>query len=183
MAARRHCPALIFMPKKTKLPKVELKKKDYIVSVTRNRFKKNVRVMVQDNTFPAEHCLLSLEISGLTKVNVKNDTTLFNLMHYAIAHVIHERFPDSSEELHAYNDSFFTDMHTMSVNLIDELASGSRFTLLIPELNSHTEYEFKGKDLRDAWDKPREYLYEISGVQGKRIVSPKKQERSPVFLD
>ena len=171
------------MPKKTKLHKVELKKKDYIVSVTRDRFKKNIRIVVQDNTLPAEHCILSLEISGLTKTNVRNDTALFNLMHYAIAHVIHERFPDSSEELHAYNDSFFTDMHDMSVDLIDELASGSSFMLSIPELDSHTEYEFKGKDARDAWDKPREYLYEISGVEGKRVVSPKRQGRPPVFLD
>lgn len=171
------------MPKKTKLLKSNPKNKNYIVSVARDHFKKNIRIVVQDNALPAEHCILSFEISGLTKVNVKNDTTLFNLMHYAIAHVIHERFPDSSEELHAYNDSFFMDMHAMSVDLVDELASGSSFMLSIPELESHAKYNFKEKDARDVWDKPREYLYEISGVEGKRVVSPKRQGRSPVFLD
>lgn len=170
------------MPKKDKKNK-NAPKKYYLVSVSRNRFSKDIRVSVQDESLNDNEEQLTIEISGLTKENAKNDTALFNLLHYAVAHALHERFPDTLEELHAYNDGFFSDIHTMDIDFADEISAGHSLSFAIPELESYSHYEFKGKDKRDPWEKLREYRYEINRMEGERKLNLKKEGRPPVFLD
>jgi len=171
------------VPSKTKKNKPELPKKNYRVVVKRNRFKKDVRVFVEDDSLPHSQACLSLEIKGLTKENAKNDVALFNMLHYAIAHVLHERFPDSTEELNAYNDSFFADLFNVSFDLLNDVAPGDSLSFFIPEVDSYAEYNFSGKNAYDAWEKSPEYFYEIFGTEGKRVVTSKKSVKLPVFLD
>lgn len=171
------------MPSKTKKNKPESSKKNYFVVVERNRFKKNVRVSLQDDSLPHSQAHLSLEIKELTKENAKNDVALFNMLHYAIAHVLHERFPDSTEDLNAYNDSFFADLFNISFDLLNNVAPGDSLSFSIPEADSYTEYSFTGKNIYDAWEKSPEYYYEIFGTEGKRVITPKKSVKLPVFLD
>ena len=171
------------MPSKTKKNKPELPKKNYRVVVERNRFKNDVRVSVEDDSLPHSQTYLSLEIKGLTKDNAKNDIALFNLLHYTIAHVLHERFPDSNEELNAYNDSFFADLFGISFDLLNKILPGDNLSLSIPEVDSYAEYNFSGKNAYDAWEKSPEYFYEIFGTEGKRTVTSKRSVKLPVFLD
>jgi hypothetical protein len=171
------------MPSKTKKNKPESPKKTYSVVVSRNRFEKDVRVSVQDDSLPHSQAHLSLEIKGLTRANAKNDIMLFSMLHYAIAHVLHERFPDSTEDLNAYNDSFFADLFNVSFDLLNNVAPGDSLLFSIPEADSYTEYSFTGKNIYDAWEKSPEYYYEIFGTEGKRVVTSKRSVKLPVFLD
>ena len=176
------------MPSKTKKNKLKSSKKTYSVVVLRDRFKKDVRVSVQDDSLPHGEAHLSIEIKGLTKdnaqkANSKNEIMLFNMLHYAIAHALHERFPDSTEDLNAYNDSFFADLFNISFDLLNDVAPGDSLSLSIPEADSYAEYNFTGKSIYDAWEKSPEYYYEIFGTDGKRVVTSKKSVKLPVFLD
>ena len=171
------------MPSKTKKNKPELSRKNFSVFVECNRFTKNVCVSVEDSSLPHSQSHLSLEIKGLTKENAKNDVSLFGMLHYAIAHVLHERFPSSNEELNEYNDTFFTELFNMSFDLLNDVAPGDRLSISIPEIDSYAEYNFSSKNTYDAWKKSPEYFYEIFGVKGKRTVTSKKSVKPPVFLD